>query len=344
MKKIFFAAMAMVAVFASCSKNTDQFTNVPAEGYGPQVQIMLAPDPETRAFFDDTAVAETWESEITSLTVYVFNSSGNLVTKRTLTAQEITARSVRFSLPNSVAGTSCSFYAVANTDYGEITTTAAMGALLESTTLDEYNGTFEQTGLGRKRSAGFIMTDRKTSTIAAAGNSSTVSLTLKRTVAKIAVRAKLSDDFGSKYNGGTVVITSAELARAANTCYSFFDPELYRQSEKNYSHEQATRAANGAFDNMFYAYEALGVIPVRQGIYVQLKGYFDSDGSGATSADRSDVTYTIFLEASDNGAIHRNAYYRVEATIRGLSGDGVVVNTIVSDWEAPVTQTVELGN
>ncbi len=51
MKKIFFAAMAMVAVFASCSKNTDQFTNVPQEGYGPQVQITLGTENGTNPFY-----------------------------------------------------------------------------------------------------------------------------------------------------------------------------------------------------------------------------------------------------------------------------------------------------
>ena len=344
MKKMIFAAIAAGAVaFASCSKDAQNETYNPGAAGGPQVQITLGSDNQTRAFFDDTAAAEAWESEITSLTVYAFNNSGNLIVKRTLTTSEITARSARFSLPNSSAGTNCSFYAVANADYGDVATTAAMDALTESVTLDEYNGTASQTMDGRKRTAGFVMTGKATTLIAAAGNSTTVALTLKRTVAKIAVRAKLSDDFSVDYNGGKVVITSAEMARITPTSNSFYNTTYVDPAKTTlYSCEQTTRAANDNFDNLFYAYESYGYSPRNSGPYIKLKGYFDADGSDATTADRSEVNYTIFPNTV-NGEIDRNAYYRIDATIKGLSGDGVIVNFTVAEWETPVTQTVDLG-
>ena len=345
MKKIFFAAMAMVAVFASCSKNTDQFTNVPQEGYGPQVQITLGTENGTRAFFDDTAVAEPWEKEITALSIYVFDNTGGIVIKRTLTTGEIANKSARFSLPNSTAGTSCSFYVVANDDYGNVTAETTMRRRRELTFIDGYNGTFAETAQGRKRTAGFVMTGNNTATIAAAGSATTVHVTLKRTVAKIAVRSKMSDDFSSMFDNSTVVITSATIAEANTMSDSFYFPSENNYTAMfNYTHEQTSVASEGYSRNVFYTYE----VPLGKQIlgktHIILKGYFDADGNPSTSIDRSDVEYKIVLNGVAGGEIKRNGYYRIDAVIKGLSGDAVTVNFTVADWETPVTQTVELGN
>ena len=345
MKKIFFAAMAMVAVFASCSKNTDQFTNVPEEGYGPQVQIMLAPDPETRAFFDPSALAEEWEKDITALSIYVFDNAGGIVIKRTLTTGEITNKSARFSLPNSTAGTSCSFYVVANADYGNIANVTSMRQLRETITLDEYNGTFNQTASTRKRQAGFVMTGYNTATIAATGSATTVHITLKRTVAKIAVRSKMSDDFRTNFNNGRVEIVSATIVEANPVSYSFYIPsESNYTAAFNYTHEQTSVGSEGYSRNVFYTYEVpLGKQALGK-THIILKGYFDADGNPSTSIDRSDVEYKIVLNGVAGGEIKRNGYYRIDAVIKGLSGDAVTVNFTVAEWETPITQTVELGN
>jgi hypothetical protein len=343
MKKNVFMALAIMAMLASCSKNADNAEKMAQPTLAPEVEITLIKEQPSRAFFDNTATAEDWEKEITMLTVYVYDQSGNIIVTRSMTDNEIITGSARISLPNSAAGTSCIFYAVANSDYGDVATATAMDALTERTTLDEYNGTVDQTMDTRKRAAGFVMTGKSLSNIASAGNSTTVPITLKRLVAKIAVRAKLSDDFSANYNGGEVVITSAETALINTTCYSFYNSSYNNSvATPTYTCEQITRHINGNFDNLFYAYESRGYVPLNAGPYIKLKGYFDADGSDTTITDRSEVNYMIFPDTV-NGEISRNAYYRIDATIKGLSGDGIIVNFTVSDWETPVTQTVDLG-
>lgn len=343
MKKIIFAAMAITAILAaSCSKNAETPAPGEANAEGAQVRITLSNELGTRAFFDDAAKAEAWESEITSLTVYAYDQQGNIIVKRKLSGTEITAKSARFSLPNSAAGTTCSFYAVANTDYGDVISTAAMDNLIETITIDEYNGTFAQTAQGRKRTDGFVMTGMASAQLGAAGSSTTIPLTLKRTVAKIAVRAKLSDDFTAKYNGGTVVIENATIAQVASLSNSFYKMS-YCPDPRIYSHTQTTEAVAGEYRNMFYAYERISGTPNTTWSSLLLTGYFDADGDNSTTYDRSQVKYLVYLEGNGHGGMSRNSYFRIDATIKGLSGDGVNVDFVVADWETPVTQQTDLG-
>ena len=344
MKKLFIATMAAAAIFASCSDNGINVIE-PIGADSPQVHLTLGTDAATRAFFDNSATAETWESEVTMLSVYVFDNSGNFILKRSLTSTEITSLSARISLPNSAAGTNCSFYVVANADYGSVATTAAMDALTESVTLGDYNGTFAQTAQGRKRSAGFVMTGKTTATIAAVGTATTVSVSVKRTVAKIAVRTTVDSSLSAMYNGGTVVINSVRISKASSASNSFYQSSLAPRSSI-YQYTQTPSRSGSNTDAMFYVYEN-GTLATGSRVMLTLTGYFDADGNTSTTSDRSDVEYTVELTGAGSGAIARNGYYRVNAVIKGLSGDGaggVTINIAVANWETPSTQTVNLGN
>ena len=336
--------MAMTAMLASCSKNAETTVPTPDDGSTPQVQITLkADDQQTRAFFDNTAAAEAWEKEVTALTIYVYDQSGNILVRRSMSASEVAAKSALFSLPNSAAGKNCTFYVVANANYGEVISTAAMDNQIESLTLDEYNGTFAQTAEGRKRSAGFVMTGKTTTAIASAGNTTTVPVTVKRVVAKIAVRAKLADDFTTLYNGGRVVITSANIKQANDFSYSFANAGGVYSGTYLYTHTQASNVSGTEYQNMFYVYEReSGGLPANKYL-ITLTGYFDADGNMSTTYDQSDTEFSITLYGHGDGEIKRNGYYRIDATIKGLSGNGLLVNLTVADWETPVTQSLELG-
>lgn len=343
MKKLIFAAMAAATVFASCSKNTDNA--IPGnDPTAPQVQITLGSDDATRAFFDNTADAEAWEKEIRTLCIYVLDQSGHFIVKHTLTGAEIAAKTARLSLPNSAVGTTCSFYAAANVDYGDMVTHVGVNNMFEETVLDDYNGAFSAVTTGSKRAAGFVMTGKSTATIAAEGSSTIVGITLKRTVAKVAVKAVVSDEFAASYGAGTVVITSTQISRANARTYSY--PYTGGSLAKTYlySYTQESEILSGAYANQFFIYENPTAANNEGKVLLTLDGYYDMDGSGATTDDRLDVQYKIYLDGSGNGEIRRNGYYRIEAAINGLSGDGVTVNFTVADWETPVTQTVELGN
>ncbi len=347
MKKIIlFATMVAATVLASCSKNTEINTEV-INPDGPQVRLTLgAEDATTRAFFDNSATAESWENELKTLSVYAFDASGKFIIKRSMTSSEVSAKSAIFVLPNSAAVTNCSFYVVANADYGDVATTTAMEALMESATLDEYNGTFAQTGQGRKRTAGFVMTGKTTATIAAAGSSTTVAVTLKRTVAKIALRVRMDAAFAAAYGNGTVTINSFKLSKASAASNSFYKSGSYAARTSLYEATQPSYRNGSYYDGCFYAYENT-TLAAGSRVMLTLAGVFDGDGNSSTTTDRMDVKYEIELTGAAGGEIKRNGYYRVDASIKGLSGDGagaITANITVASWETPVTQTISLGN
>ena len=89
---------------------------------GAAVCLTFTDAPASRASLNSTAAAETWEKSLTSLTVYVFNSQGNLVAQRSFTSEELADKSATFALPHSAAGTTCDFYAVANLSLTGVTT------------------------------------------------------------------------------------------------------------------------------------------------------------------------------------------------------------------------------
>lgn len=333
--------MAVIA-FASCSKNTDnQSGNNPSDTDGPKVSITLKGESEgTRAFFDNTAAAESWEKEIGSLSTYVFDSYGNLILRRTFTPGEITARQANFSLPNSTAGTTCSFYVVANAEYGTVASKSAMEAAIEAASLDEYNGEVSVVMERAKRAGGFVMNGSRTTTVAAEGQTTNVAVSLKRVVAKVAVRTTVDPSFSDKYGQGTVFITDAELTNISAGSYSFPGNVYPRTQLKSYT--QVSSVADGNSDNLFYVYENEAPGSGDHVILI-LSGVFDADGDPLTTQDQMDVEYRVTLTGEGDGALVRNGYYRVQATVKGLSGDGVVLTITVADWETPITQTVNLG-
>jgi hypothetical protein len=349
MKKIFLAAMAVAAILASCSNNielpnTPETGNTAPDADSPQVCITLQSDPATRAFFDDVVTATPFESAISSLTVYVFNSSGNIVIRRALTPAEVVNKTSRFTLPNSLAGTNCSFYVVANADYGNVANVTAMHQFVESVGLDQYNGDLSQIVTGRKRYEGFVMTGSTTARVADIGSSSTVGVTIKRTVAKIAVRTTMSSDFRDNHYQGMIYIKEVTLKQGNSKSYSYPNTAGAYDGPYTFTQTQAVSEVDGEPVSLFYAFETKGGLAATQSTTLVIKGVFDPDHSENTTADQSEVEYEVKLTGAGNGELRRNGVYLVDAVIDGLSGDAVTVNFTVADWETPVTQTVDLGN
>jgi hypothetical protein len=342
MKKIFFVAMAAVA-FASCSKNTDINNPETDTTDGPQVQLTFGTDAQTRAFFDRSATPEPWESEIEELTIYAFDSSGKIIIRRALTASEISAKSVNFLLPNSAAGTDCSFYALANYTYPPVSSVGQMEALEEPALIQSYNsGTFDMVSGGHMIAKGFMMTGKTTAKIATTDSSTKISIPLKRTVAKVAIQAKTDPSFTQTYGKGKVVINSAKLSNVRQESYTIFTGR-YLSNMQLKEMNQVPQTVGDKTNCLFYIYENRE-LPEGNRVLLTLSGYFDADGDDSTTTDRANVEYKVELTGSGNGEIKRNAYYRVEVLIKGLSGDGLGVNISVADWETPVTQTAGVGN
>ena len=204
MKKILFAATALAAaLFASCDKDNDTINPaLPETSDGARIAITLtgADEADTRAFFDASAKAESWESSLSSLSVFAFDNGGALIIRRDFTSSELSSKSATFSLPKSAAGTECSFYAVANYDASSAKTRAALTALVEKSAAD-YNGTFAEVSTSAKRSGGFVMSGMKSQTVGAVNSTTNVGITLKRTVAKVALQTTVDESFADKYAG-----------------------------------------------------------------------------------------------------------------------------------------------
>ena len=316
MKKILFAAAAMAAaLFASCD-NADETIDpvIPEAADGARIAITLtgADDADTRAFFDSSAKAETWESSLSTLSVFAFDDADNLIIRRDFTSSELAAKSATFSLPKSAAGTECSFYAVANYDASAAKT---------------------------KRSGGFVMSGSTTKTVGAVNSTTNVGITLKRTVAKIALQTTVDAAFSEKYSG-TLSINSVKLSKAASQSPVIAGTPT--PGAMTFSHTQTPASASDKYNSLFYTYEN-GTLAASSRVLLEIEATYDMDGSSSTTDDRSEVTYSVELTGKAAGEILRNGYYRIAANITGLVGQECAVSVTVADWETPVTQSVELG-
>lgn len=342
MKNRFFAMAALAAaLLASCNKETEMMNPAPeARPDGASVTITLSSgdDAQTRAFFDATATAEAWEKTLSSLSVFTFNTSGELILRRDFTASELASKSATFSLPKSAAGTECSFYAVANYDASSAKTRSALTVLVEQSAGD-YNGTFADVSTKALRSDGFVMSGSTIKTVGAVNTSTQVGISLKRTVAKVALQTTIAPEFSEKYPG-SITIHSVKLSRAASQSLVVAgEPSTGAMS---YTHTQTPGTASSKYNNLFYLYET-GTLDAGSRVLLEINATYDGDGSSSTSDDRSEVTYSVELTGKAAGQILRNGYYRVAANITGLVGQDCQVSVTVADWETPVTQSVDLG-
>lgn len=339
MKKILIAAIAALPLL-SCNKDAETMipTPQPAPVDGAVVSMSFTDETPTRAFFGDAATAETWEKSLSSLSVYVFNAKGDLITLRDFTASELTARTATFALPHAAAGTTCDFYAVANLSLSGVTTKTALLAKLETAAAD-YNGTFVEVSTKAKRAGGFVMT-AGTSKAVAEGVTTSIALTLKRTVAKIAVQTTIDAGFSSKYSG-TLTVTSAKILKAASQT-PIITPASPSPGAMTYTHTQTSTAVSGKYQNLYYLFEN-GALAEASRVTLEITAMYDADGNAATTADRMEVVYTIPITGKAGGEITRNGYYRIAANLTGLVGQDCQVSVSVAEWESPASQSVDLG-
>lgn len=339
MKKMFIAALTALALY-SCDKD-EPATGTPdprPDTHGATVTMTFTDETPTRAFFAEAAAAEAWEKSLSSLSVYVFNAKGDLIVLRNFTASELTARSATFALPHATAGTTCDFYAVANLSLSGIATKSALLAKLETAAAD-YNGTFAEVSTKAKRSGGFVMTAGVSKAVAD-GSTTSVPLTLKRTVAKVAVQTSIDPAFASKYSG-TLTVTGTKLLRAASQT-PIIAPATPTPGAMSFTHTQTATATSGKYNNLFYLFEN-GPLVEASRVALEITATYDADGNASTTADRMEVVYTVPLTGKTGGEIARNGYYRIAANLTGLVGQDCQVSVSVAEWESPITQSVDLG-
>lgn len=336
MKNLFLAAAAALGLLVSCNKEDNEIYET-SKGAVATVSF-TDEEPATRAFFGSTAAAETWEKALNTLTMFVIDPSGEILVKRSFSAAELSAKKATFVLPDAVPGTVCEFYAVANLDVADVSDKTTLMALLERDAAS-YNGTFAEVSTKAKRAGGFVMSGTASKAVAAAGSSTDVAITLKRTVAKVAVQVTPSPQFGSLYQGA-VRINGITIFRAATQTPIFKTTD--NPGSLIFTTTQASHLASNKYCNLFYLYES----PARNvgsRVKATINATYDMDGDFSTAAGQSSMTYEVELDGASGGEIRRNGYYRVDITINGLSGHDASLTITPAEWESPVTQTVELG-
>ena len=335
---------AAAALLCSCGKDSFQCPDPesPASDHTSAVVLSFGEaktQDATKTFFDPTATAEAWEKSLTSVSALVFSTDGKLLVQRDFTASEVTAQKASFAIPNSLAGNTCEFYVVANRPVTDIDTKAQLMNLLENSPAD-YNGTFAQVSASSRRSGGFVMTGSVTKAIAAQGQRTDVSVTLKRTVAKIAVQTSATAEFFQRYQG-RIRINTAVLSKAASRG-NLIAQQTPNTGPMTFTHTQAADELSGKFRNLFYVPEN-GELAEGSRLLLTLGATYDRDGNFSTTDDQAEVIYPVELSGDGAGRFLRNGYYRVQALIDGLTGSEISVSISVADWEAPVTQSVNLG-
>lgn len=337
MKKLFLAATVALGLLASCNKEENEI-HTTSKGAVATVSF-TEEEPTTRAFFGATAAAETWEKTLNTVTMFVVDPSGEILVKRQFSAAELSAKKATFALPDATPGNVCEFYAVANLDVAAVNDKTALTALLERDAA-AYNGTFADVSTKAKRAGGFVMSGKTSQTVAAAGSVTNVAVTLKRTVAKVAIQVTPSSKFGSLYQGA-VRINSITLSRGASQT-PVMKASAHSTGAMTFSTTQASDAASGKYRNLFYIFEN-GNLATGSRVRGTIDATYDRDGDFSTAAGQSSMTYEVELDGASGGAIVRNGYYRVDITINGLSGQDATLTITPAEWESPVTQTVELG-
>lgn len=305
---------------------------------GAAVCLTFTDAPASRASLNSTAAAETWEKSLTSLTVYVFNSQGNLVAQRSFTSEELVDKSATFALPHSAAGTTCDFYAVANLSLTGVTTKSALLSKVEASAAD-YNGTFAEVSTKAKRAGGFVMSASASKSIAE-GSTTDVAMALRRTVAKLSVQTTIDAAFAEKYSG-TITVTGVKLSKAASQS-PVIAPATPSPGAMSYTHTRPP-PPRGQIRQPVLRLRKRRSCRGQPRVQLEITASYDADGSTSTTSDRTEIVYTVPVTGKAGGAIVRNGYYRIEAAITGLAGSEVGLTITVADWESPVTQQIDLG-
>lgn len=345
-------AIAVTLGFAACEKNE---ANPTPENSGKTGEIELVLKngnvaDETRAFGSGTT--ETWEKSISSAILIVYNTSGTQILRRVLTATEVNnsaSSPIRFVLPGVNVDTTCDFFVIINRTVADnIITKTGLLAELESD-VASYNSTYANVTTKAMRTGGFVMTGSASAKIAV--GTTAVSLTVKRVVAKVEIQTIMTDAFRSKYGNGCVEIKKITISRGAEKSY-LIDQTSSKYATVNSSFTSAQDAycdKTGAsktnaykYNNLFYINEKAAA-EAGSRVKLDIEAIYDADGNLSTTDDQLPISYETELTGATSGKIVRNGSYKVNAKLDDLTGQDVTLAITVANWEALVTQDVNLG-
>lgn len=342
MKNIFIImAAALAAILPSCSKDDDVATSaVTPESTSKEVTIKLTSDIITKAFFDPSASAETWEKQVNSATIILdhysdMSSSPDQSIHEVFLASDFSDNSVTISLQDVNVGDVLAASVVANVETPEgIYATRIYEDFIKYLGVEYYNGTFAEVYNGAKRSEGFPLYAIGYIAIEDL-DAAVMPLTLSRSVSKIAIETTISDNFNNpdQFPG--------DLRVDAITAYTSYD--RYVDLDEYDTHYQASNKSGDKFQNLFYMAHS-------NKHEFHLSATYDADGDFTTTDDQTPVSY-IFALLNDYGEsieLLVNRYYRVSVNINSADVDtssecDIDISLSVSDWEQTADQNVDIG-
>lgn len=149
------------------------------------------------------------------------------------------------------------------------------------------------------------------------GSTTSVPLTLKRTVAKVAVQTSIDPAFASKYSG-TLTVTGTKLLRAASQT-PIIAPATPTPGAMSFTHTQTATATSGKYNNLFYLFEN-GPLAEASRVALEITATYDADGNASTTADRMEVVYTVPLTGKTGARSHATATTVSQLTSRASWG------------------------
>ena len=200
-------------IFISCTAPFPE-KDIPEREEGARLFITLE-NPETRSL--NGSAAESWEKKINTAYIYVFQTgTGQLLHLHTLSSSSINAlnngtnNTVSFTIP--ITGSqSCNVYMVANTSPSASVSTESNVLTSIEQDIASYNGKYSDVTTKALRSQGFTMTASSPGVTLTNGNNTSVSLSLKRIVAKIGIEINLT----AVISLGTSVVTDVTISQSA---------------------------------------------------------------------------------------------------------------------------------
>lgn len=348
MKQLIIAAMALAGL-VSCDKS-EIIPAAPVEaGTEKVLNITFTNDKGyvlTRGYFDGTTEPEPWEKKITSMEVFICDSSGDIMLRRTLSDDEIARMQFKLSIPQSTRLERVTTVCIAN--YQTPLSVQRLNDLQNM--LDNlpaaYNSVGEASSPGEKWNSGFTMSALAEITDLSTNPVPTVEMTLRRTVAKIAVRVAIDPQFTANHSGGMLEITKASVVRAAADGKVIWrDNPNEVPTSMTFNHTVDAVKSETVKEFVFYVHPNH-----RQNWFsetnpaIRIEGLFDRDGDPATRDDIFNVSYEVFINKDNYGAVVRNEVYKYDLTVKGLNGAQVESAFEVNDWTPPVTEDFDAGN
>lgn len=300
-------------IFISCTAPFPECL-FPEREEGARLFITLE-NPETRSL--NGSAAESWEKKINTAYIYVFQTgTGQLLHLHTLSSSSINAlnngtnNTVSFTIP--ITGSqSCNVYMVANTSPSASVSTESNFLTSIEQDIASYNGKYSDVTTKALRSQGFTMTASSPGVTLTNGNNTSISLSLKRIVAKIGIEINLS----AVISLGTSVVTDVTISQSAPVSNLFPLPTSNTTGNAiNLTQTAQPHTFNtGIYNAFFYIYEN----DARSASANRVKLTFKVVNTSVLNIQTT-YTYNTALNGDGNGKFTRNKGYFITAKVNKL--------------------------